>query len=130
MLAILFSLNTPVDYLHIIGMVNENPYCYYTGLCSVPTAICTSTLHSQQTSIKDAQVSRDNCTCLHAFADCSRVTPDGLRHLGCLSQLKVLRLGDLPAGYINDAELKSLHGHSGLELLGWEALTARQRLSS
>ena len=85
---------------------------------------------TNQTDIKADPVGSGNCACLHVFADCPGVMAEGLRHLGCLSQLKVPRLGDLPAGYINDAELKSLHGHSGLELLGWETLTARQRLSS
>ena len=132
MLATLVSLNTPVDYRHIIGIVNKYADCYYTGLCSVPTAICTSTEYSpfpNQTSIKGAPVSRGDCACLHVFADCPEVTSDGLRHLGCLSQLGVLRLGDLPANCLTDAVLESLEGYSGLELLGWgwETLTARQR---
>ena len=82
-----------------------------------------------QTSIKGAPVSRGDCPCLHVFADCPEVTSDGLRHLGCLSQLGVLQLGDLPANCLTDAVLESLEGYSGLELLGWgwETLTARLR---
>ena len=70
-----------------------------------------------------------NCACLHVSADCPEVTSDGLRHLGCLSQLRVLRLDGIPACYLTDAVLESLEGCSGLELLGWgwETLTARQK---
>ena len=82
-----------------------------------------------QTNIKDVPVGSSNCACLHVFADCPEVTSDGLHHLGCLSQLRVLRLDGIPAGYLTDAVLESLEGCSGLELLGWgwETLTARQR---
>ena len=71
-----------------------------------------------QTNIRAVPVSRGDCACLHVSADCPEVTSDGLRHLGRLSQLKVLRLGDLPTDYLTEAVLESLQGYSGLELLG------------
>ena len=47
-------------------------------------------------------------SCLYPFADCSGVTADGLRLLGCPSQLKVLRLDGITAGYLTDALLDHL----------------------
>ena len=47
-------------------------------------------------------------SCLYPFADCSRLTADGLRHLGCPSRPKVLRLDGIPAGYLTDALLDRL----------------------
>ena len=122
-------LNTPLDYLHN-ETANRCPRCYSIRLCMHHLQYMYGhMLWPNQTSIKGAPVSRGDCACLHVFADCPEVTSDGLRHLGCLSQLRVLRLGDLPANCLTDAVLESLEGYSGLELLGWgwETLTARQR---
>ena len=55
---------------------------------------------------------------LYVFTDCPEVTSESLRHQGYLSQLKVLRLGGLPTGYLTDALQGSLHSRPRQELLG------------
>ena len=52
--------------------------------------------------------------CVSVSADCPGVTPEGLRHLGSLSELSVLALRDLPADWLTDAVLASLQRCSRL----------------
>ena len=59
--------------------------------CSGTYALSISALHGQ---------SLGKMSCLYPVADCSGVTADGLRYLGCPSRPKVLRLDGIPAGYL------------------------------